>query len=472
MRKIKFLLVGLFVLFGATLVHASPISVDQFIVTNDVTLAHLEDFRAKTVGAINSMPGDNLQNDSITADALDDNANPELRWGRAFNDWVYTGLLPATDPTLTSNISSGSAFIKNTTTLQQKLVQKDATAHTYTSNRWTFVDLSVDGTYTFIEQGHDTAEPAITSNSLRMARVSTDVDNINNVRDDRTTSITLGSNQEDFQRNGLGLTVQTPDVVTVDSGIAYHGTTRISKISDTTLNLSSASDWATGVSGRATSTDGYVALNSTGSLKLTTTAPTVSDTSSNTAGKLRYSSINGVLWRIMGWFHMNNSGSGNIDNYTYSNISENGMVNSVMRSYKDVATTTTTIPLDDSVVQHTEGEQFMVLAIVPTQAGKKIRVEAQLQLSHSIAGAQLIVAGFNNSETESVAVGFATQKESTNVSVRVPLMWDFIATSNAEVIFRIRAGSSAGGTTTVNGQTGARLFNISDKSFIKVTELE
>ncbi len=60
-------------------------------------------------------------------------------------DDVVSGLLPATSATLTSNISAGVAHIGG------NRITSTTTQHTYTAQRYTYVDYSNAGTFTFIE---------------------------------------------------------------------------------------------------------------------------------------------------------------------------------------------------------------------------------------------------------------------------------------------------------------------------------
>lgn len=321
----KKLIIFIFGLFICGSVHSAPISVDAFVSPDDVSLTSLETFRSTVVDGINSMAGDRIVDDSITTAKLDDNANPENRWNEAFNDWVYEGLLPPTSASLTSTTTTGTAYINGVR------VNKSATSNTYTANKWTYVDLSDNGTYTYVETTIGDSEPSVTASSIRLARVSSDATTINTVRDDRVLSISLGGN-EDHYREGFTISVTTPDAITIAPGVCYHGTTRVLKTGNTTLDLGTASDWATGISERTTSAFGFVVVNSLGSVKLTATAPTVSNTSGSTDGTLRYSNIGGTYWRVLSWFYMNGTGSGNIDDWGFNNFKDGFIHNVIQRT--------------------------------------------------------------------------------------------------------------------------------------------
>ena len=94
MKKIP-LLFSLIILLLSPRVEAI-ITVDEFLTSSDTTISTLNTFRSTVVNEINSFPGANIQAGTISADRLTDNANPENRWDEAFNDFVYTGLIPPT----------------------------------------------------------------------------------------------------------------------------------------------------------------------------------------------------------------------------------------------------------------------------------------------------------------------------------------------------------------------------------------
>jgi len=166
---------------------AGTISVSAFTTPDDVTVTHLEQQRTTFQTAINSADGGLLQTGTVTTAKMDANANPENRWKEAFNDFVYSGLLPPTSANLTSTTTAGTAYIKGVR------VVKDATSKTYTASKHTFVDLSSSGTYTYSEVAINATEPAVTTNSIRLCRVSTDATTVLSVRDDRVMTITLTS---------------------------------------------------------------------------------------------------------------------------------------------------------------------------------------------------------------------------------------------------------------------------------------
>lgn len=338
MKRIAFILL---VLFAVSNAYAAPISTTPYVSPDDVTIPNLESNRTTLTNAINSFDGGLIQAETITADSLDNNANPEKRWYDSFNSFVITGLLPPTSTDLDSTTTAGRALIEDTANIKMKYVEKDATSHTYTASKYTYVDLGADGTYTYSETAIGAAEPTTTANSIRLALVSTDTTKVNTVTDKRVTTISLATNEDQY-RTGLTISVATPDTITVLPGFLNHGTTTVSKTAATSLVLGTATDWAGGVSGRTTSDYGFVVVDSEGNIKLTTTEPTYTDTNETTAGKLRYSTISSTSYRYIGWFYMNTTGSGNIDGWGYSNFKDGDAWSTINVSSDLTATNTST----------------------------------------------------------------------------------------------------------------------------------
>jgi len=134
------------------------------------------------------------------------------------SDTVISGCLPATSATLISDISAGVAYS------QGRRIVKIATSKTYTASKDTYVDLKGDGTYIFTEVVLAAAAPAIAADSIRLAKVVTDVDNITGVTDLRTvfgSAVTAAANIPDnalVRGDGGAKGVQLSTVLVSDAG--------------------------------------------------------------------------------------------------------------------------------------------------------------------------------------------------------------------------------------------------------------
>jgi len=220
-------------------------------------------------------------------------ANPRVRDDEFFNDFTYTGMLPADSANFTSDISAGTSYVSG------YRVVTTATSKTYTASKDTWVYIDINGAFQYVETTVGSAQPATPANSLLLAKVTTDVVEITVVTDLRTTSISLGS-QDDFSIKGLNQYWANGLKVSVDTGVAYNGTTRINKTSSTVLDVSSAANYLTGISERGASKWLYVYVTSTGSILLDDNAPDYHDTSGATQGIKYYYKYGTTYNRVVG----------------------------------------------------------------------------------------------------------------------------------------------------------------------------
>lgn len=133
-----------------------------------------------------------------------------------------------------------------------------------------------------------------------------------------------------------------------------------------------------------------------------------------------------------------------------------------------VATGTTVLPYDDTIPQNTEGDQYLSLAITPTNASNLLRIDAVLQVSHSAVNT-VTLALFQDSTANALAAsGANTIAASPAAGVLTHTMTAGITSSTT---FKIRAGGSGAGTLTINGNGGARRFGGVAVSSITITEI-
>lgn len=145
------------------------------------------------------------------------------------------------------------------------------------------------------------------------------------------------------------------------------------------------------------------------------------------------------------------------------------IIQTVATGVSAVATGTTTLPVDDTIPQNTEGDQYMTQAITPKSAGSLLRIEviANIQNNTSSLGA---VAIFIDSVADALAVT-ALSVAGTGYSDAYVLDHTYQNTSIAAKTFKVRGGYIAAGTTTFNGSGGLRKFGGVYNSVIRVTEL-
>ena len=134
-----------------------------------------------------------------------------------------------------------------------------------------------------------------------------------------------------------------------------------------------------------------------------------------------------------------------------------------------VATGTTTIPLDDTIPQNTEGTEFMTLAITPKSATSKLIIQVILQVTVSITSWSY-GALFQDSTANAIAAGLGFTDADTSGSSVVFTHYMTSGTTSATT-FKVRAGPNNASTMTFNGQAGARRFGGVLASSITITEV-
>ncbi|MDP2921799.1 MAG: DUF2793 domain-containing protein, partial [Candidatus Omnitrophota bacterium] len=105
-------------------------------------------------------------------------ASPSTRFYENFAEYVETGLLPVTSANLTSNISLGTAYVRGA-----RIDKPSATPRAYTASKDTYVDINSSGVFQYTEAANGAAAPSVADNSIRLAKVVTDADNITAVTD-------------------------------------------------------------------------------------------------------------------------------------------------------------------------------------------------------------------------------------------------------------------------------------------------
>lgn len=135
-----------------------------------------------------------------------------------------------------------------------------------------------------------------------------------------------------------------------------------------------------------------------------------------------------------------------------------------------VATGTTTIPRDDTIPQNTEGDQYMTLAITPTNASNILVIEVVAMFANS-AAISVIAALFQDTTANALAAT-VSQGAGTDAEVNIKITHRMVAGTTSATTFKLRAGGNSAGTLTFNGRSGARLFGGVMASSITITEIK
>lgn len=145
------------------------------------------------------------------------------------------------------------------------------------------------------------------------------------------------------------------------------------------------------------------------------------------------------------------------------------VVQQVRTTSSALATGTTVIPIDDTIPQNTEGDQYMSVTITPSSSSSKLIIDVIALVSPSIA---ITVGGaiFQDS-TANALCAMATYEPAISGTTTLVLKHIMTSGTTSATTFKFRAGCGSSGTLTFNGAGGGRLFGgISTISSMIVTE--
>jgi hypothetical protein len=160
-------------------------------------------------------------------------------------------------------------------------------------------------------------------------------------------------------------------------------------------------------------------------------------------------------------------GSGNIDkNYLAKRTSYGQIINFKTGA---VATTSTTIPRDDTIPQNTEGAEFMSVIINPISNASVIEIDAQAMLSNSGTSITNTGALFQDSIANAliVAENFPYASQAGGM---VKLNYRMTSGTTSAITFKFRAGPESATTLTFNGYASARKYGGVANSYITIKE--
>ncbi len=134
------------------------------------------------------------------------------------------------------------------------------------------------------------------------------------------------------------------------------------------------------------------------------------------------------------------------------------------------ATGTTTIPLDDTIPQNTEGDQYFSLAITPKNSSNILVIESIWNGTTTAASAILISALFQDSTANALAAWWFASATAGQSPTQLTMRHIMVAGTTSSTTFKIRVGANAAGTTTINGNNGSRFFAGVMASSLRITE--
>ena len=133
------------------------------------------------------------------------------------------------------------------------------------------------------------------------------------------------------------------------------------------------------------------------------------------------------------------------------------------------ATTTNTIPFDNSIPQNTEGAEFLTLAITPTSATNKLRIDVVMTWSCQ-ASTLPCVALFQDSTAGAIAAVYS-ETDTVNHGECTSFTHYMTSGTTSSTTFKVRMGPHTATQMTYNGQNGGRTYGGVMASSITITEI-
>jgi hypothetical protein len=133
-----------------------------------------------------------------------------------------------------------------------------------------------------------------------------------------------------------------------------------------------------------------------------------------------------------------------------------------------VASGTTTIPIDDTIPQNTEGNEYMSLAFTPVSATSNLKIDIVAQVWNNTSSA-MSAALFQDSITSAIGAVFRGALPSSGEPLTFTVYVASASTSTRT--YKVRVGSNAASTTTFNGTLGNRMFGGVMASSITIMEI-
>lgn len=132
----------------------------------------------------------------------------------------------------------------------------------------------------------------------------------------------------------------------------------------------------------------------------------------------------------------------------------------------------TQIPVDDSIPQNTEGDEYMTLAITPISATNKLLIEVLGFWSVNQTGFRWITAAlFQDTTSDALAAQLTSNVTTANAGDQIRLTHYMTAGTTSATTFKVRVGLNSTGAVTFNGSAAGRLFGGVMASSITITEI-
>lgn len=163
-------------------------------------------------------------------------------------------------------------------------------------------------------------------------------------------------------------------------------------------------------------------------------------------------------------------GSSWVNFVTTDSIPDGHVVQVVNTTTTAVSNTSTTMDLDDSIPQNTEGAELFTRSITPSSSTNKLRIDVVINASPN--GAIHMCAGLFQDSTANALAAAAKWMPASGGVEQICFTHYMTAGTTSATTFKVRAGPSSSAQITFNGASTARYFGGVYSSSITVTEIK
>ncbi len=196
--------------------------------------------------------------------------------------------------------------------------------------------------------------------------------------------------------------------------------------------------------------------------------PTTANITTAANDRAIFASLGSGNWICLSYQRADGTPVGSAYTPTAANALSGSVIQVVNTQTGAVASGSTSIPNDDTVPQNTEGDEYMTLAITPTNASNKLKID--VVVIGSTAGENGSAAALFQDSTAG-ALAAANGGGVTDNRQAVIFTHYMTAGTTSATTFKVRAGS-ASGTFTFNGIGAGRRYGGVMASSITITEIK
>lgn len=176
-------------------------------------------------------------------------------------------------------------------------------------------------------------------------------------------------------------------------------------------------------------------------------------------------------WRCVSYQRADGTSLAGVFTPSASNALAGSVVQTVYTISSAVATGTTTTPIDDTIPQNTEGDQYITQAITPNSATNLLMIEFTGLFGNSVSDSKLVCALHQDSTANALASTMDITAENGGCYV-VKLSWIMVSGTTSSTTLKIRVGANTASTTTFNGFGGARKLGGVAASVLRIQEIK